>query len=208
MNEMVQDAYGVHSNFEFGNNNVEETPNDKSRIFFEQLEAASRPLCEGSPYSQLSIDLRLLNIKSDWNVSQGAMDSVIDLMHDLVDPKPEIPDNFYKAKRLVSKLGLSSMRIHCCENGCMLYYKDDIDFESCKFCGISRYKLAPSVKKVAVKMMCYLPLIPRLKRLYASNSSAPHMRWHHENRRPPGVMCHHLMEMLGSILIELIPILQ
>ncbi|WMV07895.1 hypothetical protein MTR67_001280 [Solanum verrucosum] len=38
--------------------------------------------------------------------------------------------------------------------------------------------------------MHYLPLIPRLKRLYASNSSAPYMRWHRENRRPPGVMCH------------------
>ncbi|XP_049367943.1 uncharacterized protein LOC125832793 [Solanum verrucosum] len=118
------------------------------------------------------------------------MDSVIDLMHDLVDPKLEIPDNFFKAKRLVSKLGLSSMRIHCCENGCMLYYKDDIDLESCKFCGKSCYKQTPSGKKVPIKAMHYLPLIPRLKRLYASNRSAPHMRWHHENRRPPGVMCH------------------
>ena len=38
--------------------------------------------------------------------------------------------------------------------------------------------------------MHYIPLIPRLKKLYASNSSAPHMRWNHESRRPPGVMCH------------------
>ncbi|XP_015164399.1 uncharacterized protein [Solanum tuberosum] len=186
---MVQDAYGVHSDFEFGNN-VEEAPNAECRIFFEQLETASRPLYEGSPHSQLFIALRLLSIKSDWNVSQGEMDSVIDLIHDLVDAKLEIHDNFYKAKRLVSKLGLSSMRIHCYENGCMLYCKDDIDLEWCKFCGKSRYKLGPNGKKVVVKAMHYLPLIPRLKRLYASNSSAPYMRWHHENRRPPGIMCH------------------
>jgi len=38
--------------------------------------------------------------------------------------------------------------------------------------------------------MHYLPLIPRLKRIYASMSSAPYMRWHHENRREPGVLCH------------------
>jgi len=38
--------------------------------------------------------------------------------------------------------------------------------------------------------MHYLPLIPRLKRLYASMSSAPHMRWHYENRREPRVLCH------------------
>ena len=82
------------------------------------MESASRPLYEGSPHSQLSIAVRLLSIKSDWSVPQGAMDSVIDLIHDLVDPNLEIPDNFYNAKRLVAKLGMSSMRIHCCENGC------------------------------------------------------------------------------------------
>ncbi|XP_019240549.1 PREDICTED: uncharacterized protein LOC109220542 [Nicotiana attenuata] len=38
--------------------------------------------------------------------------------------------------------------------------------------------------------MHYLPLIPRLKRLYASMSPAPHMRWHYEHRRPPGILCH------------------
>ncbi|KAM3361279.1 hypothetical protein P3S68_016133 [Capsicum galapagoense] len=166
MNDMIRYAYGMHSDFESGDH-VEEAPNDESKCFFEQLEAFSRPLYEGSPHSQLSIAVRLLSIKSDWNVPQGAMDAVIDLMHELVDPNLEIPDNFYKAKRL-----------------------DYIDLESCKFCQRAHFKKAPSGKKVDVKAMHYLPLIPRLKRLYASNRSAPHMRWHHKNRRPPGVMCH------------------
>ena len=38
--------------------------------------------------------------------------------------------------------------------------------------------------------MHYFPLIPRLQRLYASRSSASHMRWHHEYRREDGVLCH------------------
>ena len=46
------------------------------------------------------------------------MDSMIDLIKELVDPDLEVPDSFYKAKILVSKLGLSSIRIDCCENGC------------------------------------------------------------------------------------------
>ena len=41
-----------------------------------------------------------------------------------------------------------------------------------------------------MKSMHYLPLIPRLKGLYVSMSFAPHMRWHCENKRPPGVLCH------------------
>ncbi|XP_060190439.1 uncharacterized protein LOC132619603 [Lycium barbarum] len=189
MHDMVQDAYGMHSDFESGNHG-EEAPNEEASRFFEQLKKASQPLYDGSPHSQLSIAVRLLSIKADWNVPQGAMDAVIGLIHELVDPNLEIPENYYKAKRLVSKLGLSSMRIDCCENGCMLYYKDDEGLECCKFCGRARFKRTRSGKRVAVKAMHYLPLTPRLKRLYASNSSAPHMRWHSENRRPPGVMCH------------------
>lgn len=56
----------------------------------------------------------------DWNTPQGAVDFMIDLMHELVDPNIEIPDNFYKAKKLVLKLGLSSMRIDSFGNDCML----------------------------------------------------------------------------------------
>ncbi|XP_047257600.1 uncharacterized protein LOC124889667 [Capsicum annuum] len=154
------------------------------------LEASSRPLYKGSPHSQLSITVRLLSIKLDLNIPQGAMDAVIDLMHELVDLNLEIPCNFYKAKMLVSKLGLLSIRIDCCKNGCMLYYMDDIELESCKYCQRAHFKKAPSGKKVVVKVMHYLPLILRLKRLYVSNRLAPHMRRHHKNRRPPRVMCY------------------
>jgi len=38
-------------------------------------------------------------------------------------------------------------------------------------------------KDVNVKRVHDLPLIPRLNRLYASMSYAPHMRWNFENKR-------------------------
>lgn len=94
-------------------------------------------------------------------------------MKELVDPDLDIHDSYYKAERLVSKLGLSSIRIDCCEIGCMLYFKEDVDIEFCKFCSHPHYKDGSSGKKLAIKAMHYFPLIPRLKRLYAPNSSAP-----------------------------------
>ncbi|WMV07906.1 hypothetical protein MTR67_001291 [Solanum verrucosum] len=189
MSDIINDAFGMHSDFEQGEN-VEEAPNEEANIFYEQLRDCSSHLFNGSQHSKLSVAVRLLSIKSNNNISQGAMDSMIELMKELVDPNVEIPDSYYKANALVSKLGLSSIRIDCCEKGCMLYYKEDVNLESCKFCSHPRYKIGSTGKKLAIKAMHYLPLIPRLKRLYASNSSAPHMRWHRENRRPPGVMCH------------------
>ncbi|XP_075091135.1 uncharacterized protein LOC142171635 [Nicotiana tabacum] len=187
--EMVANAFGMHFEFEILES-IEQAPNKEAKYFYEQLEAASRPLSEGSIHSQLSIAVRVLSIKSDTNISQAGMDSFIGLMCELVDPTFNIPEDFYKVKRLVSKLGLSSMRIDCYEDGCMLYYKGDAYLESYKFCEKPRFKRVSSRQKVVVKSMHYLPLIPRLKRLYASMSSAPHMRWHYKNRRSPGIMCH------------------
>ncbi|WMV50981.1 hypothetical protein MTR67_044366 [Solanum verrucosum] len=138
----------------------DEAPNEEAKHFYDQLEESSRPLCEGSLHSALSVAVRLMNIKSDWNVPNAAMDSMVDLLGELVNLKFKMPKNFYQAKRLVSKLELTYDRIHCCVNDSMLFYKTASELE----------KL--------------------LKRLYASMRSAPHMRWHREYRMLPGVLSH------------------
>ncbi|KAH0724842.1 hypothetical protein KY284_000707 [Solanum tuberosum] len=155
VHEMINDAFGVQGGME-PEQYFDEAPNEEARHFYDQLEESSRPLCEGSPHSALSVAVRLMNIKSDWNVPNAAMDSMVDLLGELVNPEFNIPKNFYQAKRLVSKLELTT----------------------------------PAGKMVPVQVMHYLPLIPRLNRLYASMRSAPHMRWHREYRRLPSVLSH------------------
>ena len=148
---------------------------------------------EGLTHSELSTTVKLMSIKSDWNVAHDCMNAMIELMRD-INPlqKIYIPKSFRHTKKLVSKLGLSAQKIDCCSAGCMLYYNDDDQLEECKFCGNPRYKSESTSKgkRVPHKSMHYLSLIPRLKRLYASMSSAPHMRWHYVNRRADGVLCH------------------
>ena len=76
---------------------------------------------------------------------------------------------------LVSKHGLNETKINCCLKGCILYYKDTT-LTHCKFCGEPRVKpkRGGSVAYIDVphKKMHYLPLIPKLKRLYVSMSLA------------------------------------
>ena len=43
---------------------------------------------------------------------------------------------------------------------------------------------------MAQKAMIYIPLAPRLQRLYATTHIAGKMRWHAENPRPSGIMAH------------------
>jgi len=80
----------------------------------------------------------------------------------------------------------------------MLFYdndtgKKDASLLQCKFCHKPKYhpiNVARRKKKpIPVKSMFYLPLIPRLQRLFASMQIAPHMTWHHEKRRE-GRLCH------------------
>ncbi|KAG5574105.1 hypothetical protein H5410_063871 [Solanum commersonii] len=73
-----------------------------------------------------------MNIKSDWNGPNAAMDSMADLLGELVNLEINIPKNVYQAKHLVSKLGLTYDRIQCCVNGCMLFCKTNSELENCK----------------------------------------------------------------------------
>ncbi|KAL0360852.1 UNVERIFIED_CONTAM: hypothetical protein Sradi_3769700 [Sesamum radiatum] len=97
-------------------------------------------------------------------------------------------------KKLIRDLGLPIEKIHACKNGCMLYWKDNIELEYCKFCGDPRYKPTrdrnPQRKKSPYDLLRYLPLIPRLQRLYASPATAKHMTWHACHQIEEGSMCH------------------
>jgi hypothetical protein len=69
----------------------------------------------------------------------------------------------------------------------------------CMHCGMSRYMRvvnedgASITTKVTVKQFCYMPITPRLKRLYLSEQIVKQMRWHKEGKRDsedPDIMSH------------------
>ncbi|KAL0416575.1 UNVERIFIED_CONTAM: hypothetical protein Slati_3489400 [Sesamum latifolium] len=90
-------------------------------------------------------------------------------------------------KMLIRDLGLPLEKIDACENGCMLYRKDGIDLDYCKFCGEARDKPTsernPNHKKTPYAILRYLPLTPRLQRLYASEATTEQIRRLPTNRR-------------------------
>jgi hypothetical protein len=103
----------------------------------------------------------------------------------------DMPQNYYQAKQLVSKLGLGVKRIDCCVNGCMLFYSNefgvsDDNLVECKFYQEPRYRQTKNSrsskrKQVPRKAMFYLPIVSRLQRLYASLETSRKMTWHSEN---------------------------
>ena len=53
-----------------------------------------------------------------------------------------VPQDYYEAKKIVSKLGLTTINIDCCVNGYMLFYTEEYKaLKEYNFCSVSRYNL-------------------------------------------------------------------
>jgi hypothetical protein len=199
MENMVGDALGVNLSYE-GGGEEEVIPNEKALKFYAMMEEVNKPLFEGSFDSKLSMCVRLLAAKSNWNVPEDCLEFFSKMMLDATPVKDNLPTSYYDAKRLVSKLGLEVKKIDCCVQGCMLFYNNEFGINDgalneCKFCNLPRYRVRNSEvdrkqKSVAVKSMFYLPLIPRLQRLFASMQTASQMTWHYYNKTNSNMMRH------------------
>ncbi|KAL0295007.1 UNVERIFIED_CONTAM: hypothetical protein Sangu_3206300 [Sesamum angustifolium] len=127
-------------------------------------------------------------------MSERYYDQVSEWASDLLHRDHTLPSNYYNTKKMIRNLGLPVEKIHVCRNGCMLYWKDDMDMEYCKICGDPRYKPTrdrnPSCKKSPAVVLRYLPLTPHLQRLYASPATAEHITWHASHVTEEDSMCH------------------
>jgi hypothetical protein len=165
----------------------EEPPNNDDQDFYDLLTTANRP------ESKLSMSVKLMACKTNWNIPQKCLDFIASMLIDVCPSKDLLPKFFYQAEKLVSMLGLKYEKIDCCPNGCMLFYKDNSADRECRFCHEPRYLPRKTgignYKDIPAKRMFYMPITPRLKRLYASVETSAKMRWHH-NRPSSGVLRH------------------
>ncbi|RDY03279.1 hypothetical protein CR513_13156, partial [Mucuna pruriens] len=87
--------------------NMEENPITEAQIFFDMLAVAQVPLLEGCDnHSELSISLAALSLKSDYNMSEGCFNRMVQLMGG-------------RCLKSVQNLGLGCLKIDCCPKGCM-----------------------------------------------------------------------------------------
>ncbi|KAM3235265.1 hypothetical protein P3L10_015301 [Capsicum annuum] len=132
-----------------------------NKDYFELLKDGSEDLYEGSKYSKLEFLLKLYHIKCLSGLSNKGMTMVLDLLRDAFK-FAKIPISFYEAKKTINKLCLNYIKIDACPNVCMLYWKDDINAESCKHCHTSKWK-------------------PEKDNDLDHAPSTKHMRWHAED---------------------------
>ena len=95
----------------------------------------------------------------------------------------ELPQSTAAAKKVICPLGLEVQKIHACINDCILYHGDEYkDLRACPTCNHPQYKRKRARDKdksdnetktgISYKVVWYLPIIPRLKRLFANPREA------------------------------------
>lgn len=144
MHELLRD---LHPDFIEENMNttsddfVEEEPNPEAKRFYGLLNDYEQPFYEGSKARKLSTLIKLLHIKSIGQCSNASFTMLLKMLkEDLLPDGSNLPDSYYKAKKVIRNLGLSYQNIDACKNNCMLYWKDDKILELFKVYGASRWK--------------------------------------------------------------------
>ena len=140
--------------------------------------------------TKVSFIVSLFQIKCMYNITNNALEAILSLFAAILPKGHCIPDTMDKVQRMVRDLGLDYVKIHACENDCVLFWKENADLDSCSICIQSRWKnLNDGAEKDAVdvvadginnnkkrlprKILRYFPLTPRLQRIYM-------LRAHHQ----------------------------
>jgi Zn ribbon nucleic-acid-binding protein len=118
----------------------------------------------------------------------------------LPDDGGALPVNTYEAKIFLKDMGLGYEKIPACRNDCMLLWKGNKDLDSCVKCGQSKWNDEIQLdedgqptslsKRRPVKVLQWFPIIPRLQRLFMSQHTVDHMRWHADGRTNDRVLRH------------------
>jgi hypothetical protein len=146
------------------------------------LEEAIRPLYRGARCTQLTATILLMNLCTIHGVTNGFADEMFTILNGhLLPPENVLPKNYYHARSLTAKLGLSYNSIHTCDKGCVFFRGEHAEVVRCPKCGGPRFK-DETRRKMPVKVLRHFPLIPRLQRMFCSPSISKLILWHSENR--------------------------
>ncbi|KAK1373174.1 hypothetical protein POM88_029367 [Heracleum sosnowskyi] len=74
----------------------------------------------------------MLSLKSDHHWPEACFDQTSQFFKGVLPEDNTFFDSFYSTKKYMEELGLPSEQIDCCLNGCMIYWGEDVNMESCE----------------------------------------------------------------------------
>ncbi|KAL8131239.1 hypothetical protein AgCh_007239 [Apium graveolens] len=186
------------------NDRVEEMIQDVEEIVVHQPEVlenlvddSKNPRYHGCnvQFTRLSTTLKLckLKVKNGW--SDKNFTEMLKLLAEMLSAKNELPTSTYEVKKILCPMGMNVKKIHAYPNYCVPFHKEHEHLHTCPKCGASRYKRdgnnsSINDKRPPVKVLRYLPIVERFRRLFANSNDAKLVRWHVEARKSDGMLRH------------------
>ncbi|XP_019163443.1 PREDICTED: uncharacterized protein LOC109159786 [Ipomoea nil] len=172
--------------------------NEMPQEFESFFESSGKPLFSGcSKFTKLSAVLKLYTVKAKNRWSDKSFTELLELLKGMLPNENELHCSTYEAKKMLCPLSMEIERIHACPNDCILYWNQYKDMHVCPKCGASRYKRKGlddacdhQKKGSPAKLLWYLPVIPRFKRLFANAKDAKNLQWHASGRKEDGKLRH------------------
>ncbi|KAH7846799.1 hypothetical protein Vadar_018298 [Vaccinium darrowii] len=126
---------------------------------------------------------------------------ILQLLKTMLPLDAKLPNDCYEAKKIIKDLGLNYEKIHACPNDCMQFWKGHANDDFYE-CGASRWVTndvdsepnsstsSKKVKRKAAKVLRWLPVKPRLQRLYMTLETTEAIQWHSKGRTKDPKMRH------------------
>nr|KAJ0191099.1 hypothetical protein LSAT_V11C800424070 [Lactuca sativa] len=183
VDDLLGDAFHVEAEPEGVDDNDEvESYNRSSNPNVDKLFAdMEKPLFQGcDTFSILGFILRLMHVKGTCKMTNVSMDMILKLLSEAFKDTI-ISKTYYEEKKYLRTIGVGYDSKDACKNDCALFWKENLELQSCPVCGTSRW--------IPTKFLRYIHIISRLKRLYASRYTAKDMQWHaHNKSKEDGVL--------------------
>ena len=157
---------------------------------------SKKPLYLGckKPLTLLSMVLSVVNRWSDKSFT-----SLLQVVQDMLPKENTLPKSYYQVKKILCLMGMKYQKIHACPNDCILYKCEFEEMKNFPTCWVSWYKLKDddecssnenTKKGPPTKVLWYLPIILRFKRLFSNTDDAKDLKWHADGRNYEGMLCH------------------
>ena len=153
-----------------------------------------------------------MNLKAMDGWTDKSFTELLQLLKDMLPEGNTLSNRNYEAKKkILCPMGMEYRKMHSCPNDCILYKKEYKDLRRCPRCDLSHYKVKVgqnddidefTKEGPHTKVVWYLPIIPRLKRLFANADDIKNNRWHADNTKCDGLLCHPADLCSGRILIK------
>ena len=152
---------------------------------------------ECTKFTRLSAVLKLFSVKARNGWTDKSFTELLEILSDMLPEGNTLPTRNYDAKKVLCPMGMEYKKFHACPNDCLLYINEFENDHQCPRCGVSRYKKKDGdsndedmTKGPPAKVLWYLPVVPRLKRLFTNPNDAKLMRWHEDERVKDGQLRH------------------